>query len=146
MEEHKIIDFAQFKELWEDIYGSSDRPSWDGIIPYYADDIYFRDSVQEIRGIERFTEMTTRLARRSRNLQFIIHRGNMEGNLIFIEWEMIIAYKRFPKASVYGASRILLRDGKVAEQRDYYDLWGDIYDNIPVIAPIYRTLMKWWFG
>lgn len=146
MEEYRIESLEQFTALWQEIYTSSGRPSWEGILPYYAEDIVFRDSVQELRGIRDFTAMTERLAKRSKNLEFIIHNATMSGDLIFMEWEMVIAYKRYPKSSVYGASRILLRDGKVISQRDYYDLWGDIFDNIPGIGKAYRAFMKGRFG
>ncbi len=146
MDECRITSLAQFSELWQGIYSLSGRPCWDGILPYYHEDILFRDSVQEIRGIGPFTAMTRRLAERSRDLEFLIHNGVMDGNVIFIEWEMVISYKRYPKSSVYGSSRIVLRDGKVAEQRDYYDLWGDIFDNIPGFRRLYRSFMRKRFG
>jgi hypothetical protein len=48
---------------------------------------------------------------------------------------------------LYGASRITLNEGgKIIEQRDYYDLWGDIFDNIPIFKKIYRKFMKNRFG
>lgn len=146
MEESRITSLSQFIDLWQGIYRLDGRPCWDGILPYYHEDIHFRDSVQEIQGIAPFSAMTRRLAERSKNLEFVIHNAVMEHNTIFIEWEMIIAYKRYPKSSVYGSSRIVLRDGKVADQRDYYDLWGDIFDNIPGFGRLYRSFMRRRFG
>ena len=32
------------------------------------------------------------------------------------------------------------------DQRDYYDLWGDVFDNIPWMAKRYRKFMKKRFG
>lgn len=90
--------------------------------------------------------MTRRLARRSKNLEFLVHNSVMEGDLIFFDWEMIISYKNYPKSSVFGSTRILLRDGKILQQRDYYDLWGDIFDNIPVVRKVYRRFMRKRFG
>ncbi len=119
---------------------------WDHILPYYDKNIFFKDSIQEIRGIAEFTKMTRRLMKRSRNLEFLVRNSVMEENLIFMEWEIVISYKKYPKSSIYGASRILLRDGKIVEQRDYYDLWGDIFDNIPFIKKVYRRFMRGRFG
>jgi hypothetical protein len=146
MDEFKIRDLPHFLSLWKDKYRSEGKPGWDHILPYYDKDIFFKDSVQEIRGIRKFSEMTRRLAKRSKSLEFLVHNSVMEGNLIFIEWEMVISYKNYPKSSVFGASRILLRDGKVLEQRDYYDLWGDIFDNIPFLGKGYRLFMRKRFG
>lgn len=146
MAENRIKDLSHFLSLWQNIYTESGKPCWDHMLPFYDKDIFFKDSVQEIRGIEAFTAMTRRLAKRSKNLEFLIHNSVMESPLIFVEWEMIISYKKYPKSSVYGCSRILLKDGKVKEQRDYYDLWGDIFDNIGFLARGYRKFMKKRFG
>jgi limonene-1,2-epoxide hydrolase len=146
MEEPRIRDLPHFLSLWRSIYGSAGKPSWEHILPYYDKNIFFKDTIQEIRGIRKFTTMTRRLAKRSKNLEFLIHNSVMEGNLIFIEWEMVISYKSYPTSSVFGTSRILLRDGKVLEQRDYYDLWGDIFDNIPFFGKAYRVFVRNRFG
>lgn len=116
------------------------------MLPYYHKDIVFQDSIQRLEGMEAFSAMTARLAKRSRKLEYVVHSGLMEGDLIFMEWEMIIAYQRFPSSSVYGASRLRLKDGKIVYQRDYYDLWGDIYDNIPLVRRLYRWFMRRSFG
>jgi len=61
-------------------------------------------------------------------------------------WEMIISYKKYPKTSIFGVSRTTLKDGKIIEQRDYYDLWGDIFDNIKFFRRGYRRFMRKRFG
>lgn len=143
----KIETLEQFTELWTSIYSKKGELDWSHILPYYHEDIYFRDSIQEIHGIKKFTKMTQRLTKRSKNLEFLIHEKIMEKPIIFIEWEMILSYKNSPKSSIYGASRLTITmDGKIIKQRDYYDLWGDIFDNIPVFGKGYRKFMKKKFG
>lgn len=143
----KIKNLEQFTELWTSIYSKKGRPDWSHILPYYHEDIYFRDSIQEIYGIKEFTKMTQRLTKRSKNLEFLVHEKIMEKPIIFIEWEMILSFKNTPKSSIYGTSRLTLsKDGKIIKQRDYYDLWGDILDNIPMFGKGYRKFMKKIFG
>lgn len=146
MDAIRIRDLDHLKRLWQDIYSPTGKVDWGGMLPYYAEDMRFRDSVQTIRGIRRFAAMTRRLARRSKNLRFIIHEASMSGDLAFVEWEMVISYTCFPSSSVYGASRLRLKDGKIVDQRDYYDLWGDIFDNVPFLSKVYRLFMKRSFG
>lgn len=137
----------QVVELWSKTYNTHGKPDWSHILPYYAADIHFRDSIQEIRGIDEFRRMTERLAGRSQDLSMEIVRSGSAGSHIFLEWEMTIEYKKRPRSTVYGLSRITLNDDrKIAQQRDYYDLWGDIFDNIPFIARRYRTFMRKKFG
>jgi hypothetical protein len=119
-------------ELWSKTYNTQGKPDWSHILPYYENNIYFRDSIQEIRGIEEFTALTERLTKRSKDLKMNIVNAIMEENKIFIEWEMTLSFKKYPSSVLYGSSRLTLnKEGKIIEQRDYYDLWGDIFDNIP---------------
>lgn len=142
-----ILDASTIKGLWERTYNTSGKPDWSHILPYYDDEVIFRDSIQEIRGIAAFQEMTERLANRSKALNMEVKRAVMEGLVLFIEWEMTISYKRNPSSVLYGASRLTLNEaGKITEQRDYYDLWGDIFDNIPRFGKAYRKFMKRKFG
>ena len=144
---HRIESLEQFTGLWMSVYERGGRPDWSHILPYYDDGIRFRDSIQEIQGIGEFARMTERLTARSKDLKFVIHKSAMDGRDIFIEWEMILSFKRYPRSSLYGASRVTLNgDGKIVTQRDYFDLWGDIFDNIPWFGKRYRKFMRKKFG
>jgi len=143
----KTVTINTIKELWSKTYNTEGKPDWSHILPYYDNNIYFRDSIQEIHGIEEFTAMTERLAKRSKDLKMNIVNAVMEANLVFIEWEMTIQYKKNPSSVLYGTSRLTLnKEGKIIEQRDYYDLWGDIFDNIPRFGKAYRKFMRKKFG
>jgi len=143
----KIITIDSVKELWSKTYNTEGKPDWSHILPYYDINIYFRDSIQEIRGIEEFTAMTERLTKRSKDLKMNIVNAVMEENIVFIEWEMTLSFKKYPSSVLYGSSRLTInKEGKILEQRDYYDLWGDIFDNIPRFGKAYRRFMKRKFG
>ena len=145
--EHAITSKEMLADLWTHIYDAEGRPDWSHIIPYYDDAIYFRDSVQEIHGIGEFTSMTERLAKRSGSLEMEVKNAAQDGNVIFLEWVMTLKYKKYPTSSIFGSSRITLTEsGKIIEQRDFYDLWGDIFDNIPGFRRAYRKFMHWKFG
>lgn len=147
MEKDYKLTLELVKELWEKTYNTDGKPDWSHILPYYDDNIYFRDSIQEIRGIVEFKEMTDRLMERSKDLNMKLVKTVQQGNDIFIEWEMTISYKKYPSSILYGLSRLTINeDGKIIEQRDYYDLWGDIFDNIPLFGKKYRKFMKRKFG
>jgi limonene-1,2-epoxide hydrolase len=134
-------------DLWSKTYNTEDKPDWSHILPYYDDNIYFRDTIQEIHGIEEFTAMTERLTKRSKGLKMKIINAVMEENIILMEWEMTLSFKKYPSSVLYGSSRLTLNsEGKISEQRDYYDLWGDIFDNIPRFGKAYRRFMKKKFG
>ena len=142
-----VLNAESIKDLWSKTYNTEGKPDWSHILPYYDDNIYFRDSIQELRGMEEFKAMTERLTDRSNDLKMHIVRTAQQDKDIFIEWEMTIKFKKNPSSVLYGSSRVTLNDeGKISEQRDYYDLWGDIFDNIPRFGKAYRRFMRRKFG
>ena len=142
-----IENVDQIKELWQKTYNIAGKPDWSHIIPYYAENMTFRDSIQSISGKKEFTAMTERLSTRSKDLKMAVVNASKDGNIMFIEWEMTISFKKRPSSVIYGASRLTLNaDGKIVFQRDYYDLWGDIFDNIPRFNKMYRKFMHRKFG
>ena len=91
--------------------------------------------------------MCGRLTRRSKRLRMNIGAVVKDANVIFLDWEMILAFGKYPDASIFGTSKLTLHeDGRIVAQRDYYDLWGDIFDNIPRFGPAYRRFMRRKFG
>lgn len=133
--------------MWTDIYNTEGKPDWSHILPYYDENIFFKDTVQEIHGKKEFQEMTKRLTDRSNDLKMKILNSLEDGNLIVLEWEMTLSFKKYPNSSVFGLSRVTLNeDRQIIEQRDFYDLWGDIFDNIPRFNKRYRKFMKKKFG
>ena len=147
MEEYRIRDLEHLKQLWEKTYNTDGKPDWSHLLPYYDDNIHFRDSIQEIYGLKDFSEMVKRLTKRSKKLEMKIVNAVQNGNIMFLEWEMTILFKKTKTSVVYGASRVKLNDtGKIIDHRDYYDLWGDIFDNIPFLGKLYRKFMRKVFG
>jgi hypothetical protein len=69
------------------------------------------------------------------------------GNTIFMDWTMTMVFRRSPSTPIYGSTKLVLHeDGRIIAQRDYYDLWGDIFDGIPFFRGPYRGFMRKVFG
>lgn len=145
--DYRITDTEQLVELWTEIYNKEGHPDWSHMIPYYDDHIIFQDTIQELHGIDDFISMTTRLSQRSENLKMQIIHTARNDNIFFLEWEMTLSFKKYPNSTLYGASKVTINEsGKIIKQRDYYDLWGDIFDNIPRFNKMYRKFVKKKFG
>jgi hypothetical protein len=60
---------------------------------------------------------------------------------------MTLMFRGFPSTPMFGCSRLTLDEHEmITQQRDYYDLWGDIYNGIPWYKGFYRAFMKKFFG
>ena len=134
-------------ELWSKTYNRDGQPDWSHIFPYYHQDIVFQDSIQKVVGKEDFIAMCERLTKRCRSLHMDLSNIMQKDNIISMEWIMTMSFKKSPDTPLYGVTRLTLNDdGYIIEQRDYYDLWGDIFNNIPHFNKFYRKNMKKYFG
>ncbi len=142
-----ILTLEKVKTLWSKTYNTAGKPDWSHIFPYYHEDIVFQDSIQRVQGKEEFEALCHRLASRCRELRMDILSMARKDNVIFMQWEMTMMFKKFPSSTLYGCSKLTLNDESlIIEQRDYYDLWGDIFDNIPRFGKAYRKFMHRKFG
>jgi hypothetical protein len=58
-----------------------------------------------------------------------------------------MAFNKYPRTPMYGSTKLTLHeDGRIIAQRDYFDLWGDIFNGIPFFKPHYRSFMRRTFG
>ena len=141
------LTVERVRELWSRTYNTAGKPDWSHIFPYYHEDITFQDSVQRVDGIAAFTAMCNRLTKRCEQLNMDIRTISKTGDDIFLEWTMVMIFRRTPSTPVYGCTRLTLgADGRITQQRDYFDLWGDVFNGIPGWRRIYRRFMRRLFG
>lgn len=142
-----VLNTDTIKELWSKTYNREGKPDWSHIFKYYHKDIVFQDSIQRIVGIDGFIAMCNRLAKRSRQLKMEILSIVQKDKVIMFDWIMTIMFKKYPDTPIHGSTKIVLSDdGLIKEQRDYYDLWGDIFNNIPRFGKMYRRFLIKRFG
>jgi hypothetical protein len=135
------------RELWSKTYNTEGKPDWSHIFPFYHDQIIFQDSIQRIEGKEEFVAMCNRLTDRCQQLQMELLTIAQSENVIIFDWIMTMMFKKRPSTPLYGSTKLTLdEDGMIAQQRDYYDLWGDIFNNIPRFGPMYRKFLRKKFG
>jgi len=145
--DNRMLSVEELRVLWSRTYSDRGKPDWSHIFPYYHEDIVFQDSIQRIEGKADFVAMCDRLARRCRSLKMDIHSITDSEQMIMMDWIMTMSFRFFPKKPIYGATKLTFaQDGRIIHQRDYYDLWGDIYDGIPGFRRVYRWFMARFFG
>ncbi len=143
----RTLDAETVRELWSRTYNAEGKPDFSHLFPYYHPDIVFRDSIQRVEGIADFEALCKRLTARTKSLRMDLSSVVREGDTVFLEWTMTLTFGKYPDAPVYGCSKLTLHeDGRIVAQRDYYDLWGDIFDAIPWFRKPYRRFMRKRFG
>jgi limonene-1,2-epoxide hydrolase len=141
------LDVDTVRELWSRTYNTNGKPDWSHLYPYYHPDVVFEDSVQRIEGIGEFVALCERLTKRCNSLQMEILSIAQDSNFILMDWIMTMSFNKYPSTPVYGSTKLTLHaDGRIIHQRDYFDLWGDIFNGIPYFKKTYRRFMRKHFG
>jgi limonene-1,2-epoxide hydrolase len=135
------------RDLWSRTYNREGKPDWSHIFPYYHEDIIFEDSIQRIEGIAEFTAMCNRLTKRCEQLNMDILSIVMDSRDVFYQWKMVMMFKKFPSTPLYGCTKLTLGDdNRIIYQRDYFDIWGTIFNGIPALRSTYWKFMHRYFG
>lgn len=143
----KPLNKDTVRELWSQTYNTDGKPDWSHIFPYYHENIVFQDSIQRVEGKEEFLGVCNRLTGRCQSLNMEIVSIAQNEHIIIMDWIMTMSFKKYPNTPMYGATKLTLNDeGIIIEQRDYYDMWGDIFNNIPHWNKMYRRFVKKKFG
>lgn len=141
------LNMNTIQELWSQTYNREGKPDWSHIFKYYHKNIVFQDTIQRIEGIDNFMAMCNRLTKRTQQLKMEILSIAQNENVIMFDWVMTMMFKKYPNTPMYGSTKITLsEEGLIKEQRDYYDLWGDIFNNIPRFGKMYRRFLIKKFG
>lgn len=134
-------------ELWSLTYNTAGKPDWSHLYPYYHEDILFEDCIQRIEGIEEFTAMCNRLTTRCKQLNMDIISIVKDSHEVFFQWKLVMMFKNFPSTPVHGCTKLTIDDdNRIIYQRDYFDLWGDIFNGIPYFHRTYRKFLHKYFG
>jgi len=147
MDGRKTLDVNTIKTLWSQTYNTEGKPDWSHIFKYYHNDIIFQDTIQRVEGKEAFIAMCNRLTKRTDQLKMEILSIAQNENILIFDWIMTMMFKKYPSTPIYGSTKLTISDdGFILEQRDYYDLWGDIFNNIPHFNKMYRRFLIKKFG
>lgn len=143
----RVLDIDTVRELWSRTYNTSGKPDWSHLYPYYHPDVVFQDTIQRIEGIKEFVALCERLTKRCESIQMEILSIAQNSNIILMDWIMTMAFTKYPPTPLYGSTKLTLHeDGRIIAQRDYFDLWGDIINGIPLLKKRYRSFIRRVFG
>jgi limonene-1,2-epoxide hydrolase len=145
--EREPLTIERIRELWSLTYNTAGKPDWSHLYPYYHEDILFEDCIQRIEGIDEFTAMCNRLTKRCKQLNMDIISIVKDSHEVFFQWKLVMMFKNFPSTPVNGCTKLTIDDdNRIIYQRDYFDLWGDIFNGIPYFHRTYRKFLHKYFG
>jgi steroid delta-isomerase len=112
---------------------------------YFAADAHFKDPFNDVRGLAAVRAVFTHMFAVTEDPQFVILEQALSGSTGFVRWRFRFAPRGRPQAvrEIEGVSRILFgADGRVVEHVDYWDPVEGLYDGVPLLGWVLRTVRR----
>ena len=107
---------------------------------HYANEAYFKDPFNEVRGIESVRRVFAHMFDQVAEPRFKVTERIVAGNGAFLTWDFTFRFRPGgASVTVHGASHLRFdADGKIAYHYDYWDAAGELYAKVPVLGALMR--------
>ena len=138
---------ASTVENFKSLYDVLDRESLsrDLLGSVYAEDVVFEDSLHRIVGLQALFEYFEKMYENVESIDFDWQDAALNESGGFIRWMMKFRHPRLNKGrtiDVAGVSYVKTRNGKIIEHRDFFDAGEMLYERVPALGAVIRTLKK----
>ncbi|NRB66796.1 MAG: nuclear transport factor 2 family protein [Vibrio sp.] len=111
----------------------------------YHQDVVFEDSAHRLQGWQALQSYFDSLYTNVRRCDFDIKEQQQSGDSGFLTWSMSLEHPKLQKGKtvvVNGVSHLKFKDGKVIYHRDYFDLGEMLYENLPLLGSVIKTIKQ----
>jgi len=133
------------QEKFIDFYKDLGRHSIQKLDAIYHPDVRFIDPVGEHRGLPQVEHYFSHLLDTTQSCDFEVTTMLAENDKAIARWQMKMRHPRIGSGKevlLDGVSELLIEDGKIKQQTDFYDLGTMIYEHIPVLGSLIRFVKK----
>ena len=126
------------------IYQALNKNNLASLKEVYSDNVVFTDPMHEVQGIVALTAYFEHLYHNLDHCHFHILQVIEQDGQACIVWQMEFAHQKIKKGQpivVEGASHLQFSE-KIDKHRDYLDLGQMLYEHLPLIGPIIKTIKK----
>ncbi|MFD1008308.1 MULTISPECIES: nuclear transport factor 2 family protein [Oceanisphaera] len=110
----------------------------------YAPHIQFQDPSHQLQGIEDLVSYFEGLFSQVKHCQFEIEQVMEQDGEAFIRWQMRFAHPKLNggnEVCVPGVSHLRFSE-QIDTHQDYFDLGAMLYEHIPVLGALVKTLKR----
>ncbi|HDX8373561.1 TPA: nuclear transport factor 2 family protein [Aeromonas dhakensis] len=126
------------------LYQQLNRDELHRLPEVYANEVVFTDPAHRIEGLAALTDYFAALYQRLAYCRFAITSQLLQGRQAWLGWTMTFSHPRLRGGApvmVEGATRLEFNEaGKVCLHRDYFDMGAMLYEQLPLIGPLVRTI------
>ena len=134
------VPLARFIALYQHL----DKQQLHRLPEVYAEQVIFIDPAHRIDGLAALTDYFAAMYQRLAYCRFEITSQQQPGREAWISWVMTFSHPRLASGQpvrVEGATRLEFDDAdKVCLHRDYFDLGAMLYEQLPLLGALVRTI------
>lgn len=111
----------------------------------YADDAWFKDPFNEVRGRVQIARIFARMFEQLDAPRFLVRDAVAVDAQAFLTWDFVFRRRRGRggELTIRGATHLRFApDGRVAYHRDYWDAAEELYEKLPALGPLLRLLKR----
>ncbi|ASX13020.1 transcriptional regulator [Aeromonas dhakensis] len=126
------------------LYQQLNRDELHRLPEVYANEVVFTDPAHRIEGLAALTDYFSALYQRLAYCRFVITSQLQQERQAWLGWTMTFSHPRLrggAPVTVEGATRLEFDEaGKVCLHRDYFDLGAMLYEQLPLLGAVVRTI------
>lgn len=127
-------------------YENLSRESVEQISRLYAEDAYFKDPFNEVRGVPAIARVFAHMYEQVDAPRFSIGERVVDAHGVLLVWEFSFRPRGWGRGAtqlVRGATHLKFdAAGKVVWHRDYWDAAEELYAKLPLIGGLMRWLQR----
>jgi ketosteroid isomerase-like protein len=111
----------------------------------YADDAWFKDPFNEVRGAAAISRIFTHMFAQVQSPRFVVREVVAQGDEAFLTWDFLFRAPRLGggEQCIHGASHLKFdAAGRIAYHRDYWDAAEELYEKLPGLGALMRWLKR----
>ena len=112
----------------------------------YADDAWFKDPFNEVRGVAAIARIFEHMFEQVDAPRFVVQETVSQGHAAMLVWDFHFAFRRpLPAGArcIRGCSHLrFAADGRVVSHRDYWDAAEELYGQLPALGVLMRWLRR----
>lgn len=131
------MDNKELVVALKSFYDELKTDNLDDMDDMYHDEVSFTDPIHQVVGLEDLKEYFKGTMENVEYCHFTFDDECVSDEKAYLSWQMRYAHPKIGNGMeviLPGVSYISFEDGKIREQRDYYDLGAMLYEHVPLVG------------
>lgn len=134
---------TRFKQLYMGLHADSLS---EGVLQAcYSDDVLFSDPAHTVRGINELHGYFAGMYENVQSIEFEFANTWQNNDAVFVRWQMRLVHPKLNSGRVVlvdGGSELHIKDNKVVQHQDIFDMGQMLYEHVPVLSWLIKMIKR----